>query len=319
MDGKTLSRDLRELLQESGTSSFMDDKTTYDWIYRAACHYAFLTRALTGESTGTIVQGVRTYSLPVDYLRLYARHNRSDRFFIKINDGVSDSFVFDRAYDAVQFENNSSQQAIASSFSVIDALPLTRLTSAVTSTGAVNTPLSGECYLNDTTGTFLTKVAVGDFVHNPAEGDDGASGVVIAVVSNIKLTCALFDNASGEPVGYTSGQTYVINQQGRYAVYLDPPPLTAGYIITVPYIRRPAPVYSPYAAYQFPGDASLALILYAAWAYKYRDREPNYGDAMYGHFERAVKISSHATNRAQVRRAFHVNFSKRGTSSGSVR
>lgn len=316
MDGKTLLRQARELLQESGTSSFLDDKTTYDWIYRAACEYAFRTRLLTTSTTVVTVQGIRTYALPIDYLRLYAKHNREDRYFIKINDGVSDSFVYDRDYGSVLHENNSSQSAIASSFSLVDATPATPLSGAVTSDGAVNSPFTGECYLNDAAGAFLTTVAVGDYVHN---SKTDCSGVVIAVTSNAQLTCAIFDNAAGTAAGFASGDTYVINQQGRFAIYLDPPPLTTGYAISVPYIRRPAPVYSPYRAYQFPGDPSMALISYAAWAYKYRDREPNFGDALFQHFDRAIRAGTLATNRALTRRNFRVNLIKRGTSSGSWR
>lgn len=310
MDGDRLIKGLARVLQEDiGTSGFLNPFTSYKFLNEAAREYARRTKSLTNTTTITTVANQTNYDLPVDFYGTFVT-DTFNRPQIKINDGSSDSWVTFRDYDAVYFGNITDAAPIPYNFSVIDKTsPGSAITGTTTAVGAAS---NGECTLTDSTAPFGS-VAVGDEVHNLTDGSDG---VVIAVTSSSALVCALFNGTNND---WTSADAYVVVPQGRWQLVLNPPPSVSGYTVTVTYYAKPAPVYSPYRAFRFTPEAEIPLINYAAWLYKYRDRDPNMGDTFYRLFEMGVRRAVASSGRALNRFNFHVNLTQRGYADRSYR
>ena len=272
MDGWTLVRDVRELLNESSTSSFITDRTTYDYLYEAACDLNSRIQGLTGEQEVKTVANVKEYELNEDFMGLFLRSE--GRYVLKFNNGTFDSWLRWRDFDFLYVLNTDRTATIPNLFTIKDAPASSPITGqASESLLSVN----GECTLKSSTEAF-SDVCVGDLVHNTT---DDSHGVVVAVTSNTEIVTALFEGLNNY---WEEDDYFVITQRGRYNIILDPTPSESNYTLYVPYIKKLEPVYSPYRTYPFPGEFRFSLAKYAAWLYKYRDREPNYGDAWYKHY-----------------------------------
>jgi hypothetical protein len=136
------------------------------------------------------------------------------------------------------------------------------------------------------------------------------TGVVLSILSATALKVALYDS-NGDPVACASNDSYVIQPQGRQEIYFEPPPSTSNHLVTVNYLSLPDPVYSDYGTYRFSQKGMEAIIKYAAWLYKYRDAEPDFGDMLYVMFDREVR-DYHQRFRPRIRkRGFNVNMKVR--------
>jgi hypothetical protein len=278
----------------------MDDFTTYDFLYEAAKQLVDRTGCLKSSQNITTVADDDEYNLNPDFLRLYAK-NSSGNYYVRLNDGSTNHFLTWKDYEDIIYDNNTTSVPIPSRFSIIDTSKGTQVTGTATSAGALS---AGQCTLTDTAADF-SDVNPGAIVHNTTDSSDG---VVLSKTSSTVLVTALFGGTDND---WDSSDAYVIQPQSRYQIYLDPPPSTAGYTLMVPYIQQPDPVYSNYGIYRFPDQYKEALVKYAFWLYKYRDREPNFGDAMYQFWEMQVGRASHSINRAQRPTGFKVNLLKR--------
>ena len=299
MDGTDLLRRLRQLLNEDSDSGWLDKQSSYDFLFEAAVEYVDRTACLRGTQEITTVADDEAYNLNPDFLKLYLR-NKGNNYYIKINDGSNDYFSTFKDYEDIYYENNSTSVAIPSHFTIIDAALPSEVSGTATSAGAAS---EGKCTLTDSAADF-TDVEAGAVVNNTT---DGSNGIVLSKTSTTALVTALFDGTDND---WDSSDAYVIQPQGRQQIILDPPPSTANYTIYVPYVRRPAPVYSDYGAYRFANPSHL--VKYAFWLYKYRDREPNFGDAMYRYWDFEVRKKAHTINRAQRPSNWKVNLKKRG-------
>jgi len=300
MDGLDLLRRLRQLLNEDTDSGWMDTYTSYDYLYEAAKSTVDRIGCLKSSQDITTVAEDNEYNLNPDFMRLYAQ-NKSGNYYVRLYDGSNYNFLTWKDYEDIVYENNTDSVAIPSRFSIIDTSKGTQLTGTATSDGDAS---AGECTLTDTAADFSTAEA-GAIVHNTTDGSDG---VVLSKTSTTALVVALFGGTGND---WDSSDAYVIQPQSRYQIFLDPPPSTAGYTLYVPYIQQPAPVYSDYGIYRFSDQYKEALIKYAFWLYKYRDREPNFGDAMYKFWEMQTGRSAYSFNRGQRPGGFKVNFLKR--------
>jgi hypothetical protein len=299
MDGWTLLRRLRELLAETDGSEFLDDRTSYDYLYEGARRVAFATSAWPSFTTITTVADQATYILPGDYLGPYLKDDSNQRF-IKYNDGSSDYWLYWSDYDQIVLNNESDSVTIPSSFTIKMADASSRIEGTATAT---NTSSQGEVILEDSAASFTDDtVAPGDLVHNV---DDDSHGVVLARLSGTQLRVALFDGTNNY---FTVGDTYIITAISRHELMLAPPPASDGHIITLYYLKAPTPVYSPYRSYGFSPDCSEAMVNYAAWLYKYRDREPDYGDRLYMRYHEAIRHYNAMLNKARQRKRLMVNF-----------
>lgn len=311
MDGFSIVRKLRNLISEGSDSGWLDVKTSYDYIYEAIIATVGRVNLLTTTDTLTTVASTTSYTLNYNFLKLYMTDNRN-RYFVKYYDGTSTYFIYHKPYDEIYLANNTTAVTIPSSFSIMDATPLARITGSATSTAAQS---NGESTLTSTTSDF-TNAEPGDLIHNTT---DASHGVIISKTSSTVLITALYDGTNNY---WTSADAYIIVPAHRYKLILDPPPSTASHIVTVPYIFKPDPVYSAtiltgYRGYPIPDEYEAGIIKYAAWLYKYRDREPQYGDAFYKYWDDDLRRKAKMSNDALRRKGYRVNFIRSASTSGS--
>ena len=301
MDGRTLFIKLRNILQESATSTFLDDRTSYDYLYSAVEETLKRTYAHTANDTITTVAAQTAYNLNPDFLELYIR-NTSNELVVKYSDGTNDYWPTFVTYEHLFLANQSDSVSIPDNFTIREASAPTRLSSTATSDG---NKANGEATLTDSTASFTNTISAGDIVHNVT---DASSGIVISVTSNTALLVALFGGTDNE---WDSSDAYIISPRRRFQIVLDPPPSTAGHTITVPYIERPTPVYSPYRSYNLSSvDYEDAIVSYAAWLYKYQDREPSYGDKFYQYWDLKTRRIGNQMDVTKQRKRLFVNLRK---------
>lgn len=222
--------------------------------------------------------------------------------FLKYSDGTNTFWLTWKDYEDIKRGDNTTSISIPSNFTIINVPTLsTQISSTTTSAGASS---GGEATLTDTASDF-SDVEAGDWVHNSSDSSDG---MVLSKTSITALKTALF---GGDNDDYTSGDAYVIQPQGRLRLVLDPPPSTASHTVTVEYIQKPAPVYSDYGVYRFQSQYTEALVKYAAWLYKYRDREPNFGDAWFQYWDRQTRRAVENLDTAFNRKGLKVNMKRR--------
>lgn len=278
MDGKTLLNAVEKLLQESSDSGILDDFTTFQFLNQAAEDIAFRTGALTGSSEITTVANTSAYDLPADFNGLYLRDG-SQNLVLPYTDGsTTSSLGWEDSNASTLYNAITSTAGVPVKFSVIDkGSLLSRVSGSALAEGASS---GGESTLS---GADFDNVSAGDIVHNTT---DGSTGVVLAKSGTTSLTTALFDGTSND---WSTDDGYVIQPQPRNQINLTPKPSGAGKTLTVHYIARPAPVYSDYGAFRFPYQFTPALTKYAAWLYKYKDKDPNYGDKWYVHYDQQLR------------------------------
>lgn len=284
MDGSDLTRRLEQLMNEEEGSDWLDPRSTYDYLYEAAMAFVDRTNCLKATQSITTVADQQEYNLNPDFLKLYIT-NSSEELIIKYGD---DNFLTWKDYEDIIYANETASVTMPSHFSIIDTVLSSQETGAATSAGAATGGLST---LTDS-GADFTNVASGTVVHNTT---DGSSGMVISKTSDTVLKTALFGGTNND---WSSSDTYIIQPQGRYKLVLDAPTSVSGDTITVYYIQRPEPVYHSYGMYRFPVQYSQALIKYAFWLYKYRDKEPNTGDAMYRFWDMEIRRYGNSINQA---------------------
>ena len=310
MEGYSLVRTLRELLNETVASTFLNDRTTYDYLYFAVQDFNVRTHWATSNQTISVIAGTSSYSLNPDYagLALIDSYNRP---YIKFTYGGSDTFIYNQDYSSIVLNNSSDTAQVAQGFAITDASQAANPTGTATSTTSLS---NGETILNDTAASFLTTAAAGDYIHNTT---DGSNGVIVSITSNTSIVCALFEGINNF---WTSADAYVIVPQPRYSLVLTPIP-SASATVTVPYLVKPNPVYSLYRSYKLPTNALLPITHYAAFLYKFKDMEPDFGNAFYKSYDMfARKVAAEMRKAIPEKSGFRVNMSKmnrRSTGAGS--
>lgn len=273
-----MTRRVQLALDEETDSDFLDVKTVYDYLNEGALEVARQSNALTTTQPITIVADQTGYTLNANYLHMYLRDRGGD-FFIKYNDGTSNTFIKWKPYEDIILNDDTTSILIPTRFSITDDPTLdNQVTGTETSGGSLDSN-SGEATLTDSAADF-SDVSAGDIVHNTT---DSSSGVVVSKTSSTVLVTALFPDDPSATVekDWDSSDAYVIQPQGRFRLVLDPPPSTAGHTITFYYVHKPAPVYSAFRTFRYPPQLNLATIKYATWLLKYRDREPDFGDKLF--------------------------------------
>ncbi len=197
------------------------------------------------------------------------------------------------------YENNTDSQTIPDKFAIIDDETKDTLLSGTATSDVDDTGDESKTGLRDSAADFAD-VSPGDNIHNITDGSDG---VVLDVIESFRLDAAIFGGTDND---FDTGDEYIIQPQARLKIKLDPPPSTSGHTITVYHVQVPAPVYSDYGIYRIPRQYLQALVFYAAWLYKYRDSEPNFGDAYFTFFDREVSHNARTLNKAFNRTGFTV-------------
>ncbi len=302
MDGKRLSRQLRQMLNEEEGSNYIDPFTSYDLLNQAAVKLNDKIQHLETTQDITTVADQADYTLPANFVR-FIRVDGKGRNILRYSDG-STFHILPEKDDDVRWRNKTyttTSVDVPHSFSIqYDDTEDTQVTGTITTTAASS---AGKVTLTDAAGDF-SDVEAGDTVHNTT---DGSMGVVLSKTSSTVLVTALFDGTAND---YTSGDAYVIQPQAKYKITLNPPPSTASQTVTVEYLNRPKPVYSDYDAFQFPVDYQDALVYYAAGFYKYRHRTSDEGNAWFIHADNMVKENIQKHNKTMHRKRAIVNFKK---------
>jgi len=300
MIGAVYLNQLRHLISET-SGTWVDLRTTFDFLYEAAKDFSKETKACHNSQTITTVANQAEYDLNPDFLEVMTKDDH-DLPVIKLTDASGNiSWLSWESYsDYLQSSNSASTP---SSFAITDRAISTRLTGVIT-TGS--TPSGGETSLIATGGTF-TAVVAGDIAVNTTNSYYG-----YVLVAGTSPTTAMFNltTSGGAYVGWTIADAYMIQPAPRYKLILDPAPDTTGQIVTVPYLAKPTPVYSDYGVYPFATGYEEALISYAAWKYRYRDSKPQLGDPLYLAYERQMRKAKNVQRKATGAIGFRVNFMK---------
>ena len=280
-------------------------KNGFDYIYEAAKDFAKETGVCVGTQTITTVATQAAYALNPDFLEVLTRDKDNEGLikFATSATAVSDWLSRESYSDFLQ---NDNADGYPESFAIATGSIPTRMTGTAT---AIGTHAGGESTLTNSSGAFLT-LYPGDSVINTTAS---LSGVVIALPTiATAVKTAMFDLSSrgGAYASWASSDAYVIQPQPRYSLYLDPPPDTSGYIITVTYVAKPMPVYSDYGTYSFATGYEESLIKYAAWLYKYRDSKQNQGDPLYVMYEKQMRKAKNVHKRAAGGSGFNISFMK---------
>ncbi len=297
MDGLSMIRKLREALEESSVSSWLDEQLSYDYLYEGVVQLVQRTRCVTAEQTITTVADQAPYDLNPDFLWVWMADN-DGRYFVKYYNSSVYSFLRHREYEDVYYQNVTTSSALPSWFSIRDdqSMP-SQITGTATSTGAAT---GNKSTLVDSAADF-TNVSHGDTIHNTT---DGSNGIVLHKNSTTSIDVALFSGANND---WTIGDAYIIQPAMRYELVLDPPPSTAAHSVMVPYIARPEPVYHDYGVYRIPSHYIAHVIDYAAAKYKFRDRDPQFATQFMAMWEGKVMKEANLTARTLRRTRFRVS------------
>ena len=310
MDGYSLTNRLRNVLNESTYSTFLDDRSSYEYIYEAAKKFSQRVKNITSTDTITTVANQTNYDLNSDFNNLYFRNDRNE-FVIKYTNSANNVYWIPfRNYDAIKQAQNTTAVSIPTNFSITDKQTLSAPISGVASSNG--TKSNGECTLTATASNF-TGVVVGDEVHNTT---DVSNGIVISANSTTVLTTVLFGGTNGQ---WAANDAFVVVPQALKQLVLDPPPSASGDTISIEYLYEPAPVYSPYRTYRIDPQYEAGLVYYAAWLYKFRDREPDMADRWFKAWDEMCRRAVKEANRQMNRNQFKVNMMKRSFRDRSYR
>ena len=286
MDGHTLARSTREGLHESSAGTFMNSRTTYDYLYAGAIAFNMRAHLLVSSQTITVVQGTTSYNLNSDFAGM-ANEDSAGREFIKFTVNSADYFIYPMDYSQSVLGNSTAQGAIPIGYYILKATPPSNVTGTATSTGVLS---NGETTLTDSNASYTT-VAVGDLIHNTT---DDSHGVVVSVTNSTTIICSLFEGTTNQ---FTSGDAYIIIPQARFKLVIDPAPSQSA-TISFNYAQRPNPVYSPYRAYNYPFEYVNVLVNYAVACYKAKDRDFATSQAIMGLADKQIRDTA-----AQLRRS----------------
>jgi hypothetical protein len=311
MDGATLYYDFAQACQEDpATSGFIEKRTAYTYLYIAACELARRTNALTSTQTITTVANQTYYDLNPDFYFQYLKTDLNE-YYIVYNDGTADYYPTFRDYEATKYYP-ATAQPIPNNYSIRDKRTVETILSGTTTSAGTSTYVD-ESYLVCASQDF-SGLWPGDVVHNTKDGSIGY--VVGAGTASTSISTVLYGGTNN---AWASSDTFVVVPQPRKQIILDPPPSVSGHTITLEYIQRPVGVYSAMRTYRFNPSYLHALIAYAVWKYKYKDRAPIHGDYWFKMWDSALRDIKQTEDRSLNRRSWKVNFRKRAYTDRSYR
>jgi hypothetical protein len=311
MDGASLDYKLEQLLRESSSSAFIDQRSSYDYLYEAAKKINSRTAYLKGQQTITTVTSTSAYDLEADFMNLYFT-NSFNEYVIKYQTAAGTIYwITWKDYDKLiqNIVTSTDTTPIPSNFTIVPKKTITaRITGTATATGTL---AYEETALTDAAAPF-SDVSIGDSVHNTT---DASAGTVIAVTSTSVLVTSLF---GGTDNTWTSGDAYIVIPQGKKQIVIDTASANSGDSIIIDYVQLPTPVYSAYRTYRIDQSYEMALVYYAAWLYKSKDRDMT--DYFFKCYDREVRQASAQVDKAFGRgNSFKVNFNKRSQTDRSYR
>ena len=301
MDGYNLLFDLREALHERSDSDWLNDQSSYTYLYEAAKELNSRIAAITSYQEITTIAETAEYQLNPDFMGLYLQDSRNE-YYVKLYDGTSYYFINHKQYEDVIYDDRTTSQTIPDYFTIKPAT--TQLSNIIGTASAAGTTSNGEATLTDTSSsTKFSNAAAGDLIHNTT---DTSHGIVLAKTSATVLVTAIFDS-SGSAASWELSDAYVLVPQPRHSIVFEPLTSTAAYTVTVYYIQKPLPVFAPYRSYKFPTECKREMVQYAVARYKYRESDHKSGNDLFGLANRNTRITGSIVNKANNRGGFTMN------------
>ena len=261
---------LQEFIDGIDTKEFSDayltKKRAYECLDMTACIFCRETRALKSEIDITTVEDQQEYPLPPAFIDLYMR-DRDNNFFVRHTDITTDetSWPVQVSEERIFRQNLTEASDSPAHFCIVEKDTPTRaeISGAATDDGAELA--GGRCILEDTEKDFLgaDRVWPRDEIYNTTTD---AAGYILEVIDETHLYCALFDG--NEIADWTNKDTYIIRPSPAPLFKLDAPALSAGNIITVPYVTLPPPVFWEIGSWMLPERVCKAIASGAAALFK---------------------------------------------------
>ena len=307
MIGAVLQQKLNQQIAEFA-STWIDLKTSFDYLYEAAKDFAKETRACHENQVITTVATQPSYNLNPDFLEVMTKDDH-DNYVVGYSDGTNTTWLSWESWS--DYVQNLNSPGTPTRFCIVDAPIVDSFAGIATATGSV---IGGEATLTDAAATQFLTLYPGDYVVNTSGVGLLAiySGVVLGAIATNTVKTAMFDITvrGGAYASWAINNTYFIQPASRYQIYLDPPPLTTGSSVFVTYLSKPHPVYSDYGTYPFATGYEDALVKYAAWLYRYRDSKPQLADPLYAAYERAMRKGKSVHRKAVGVVGYRINFMK---------
>jgi hypothetical protein len=300
MIGALYLQQLNELLSEFG-GNWINIKISFDYLYEAAKDFSKETSSCHNTQIITTIANKSAYDLNPDFLEILSKDSHG-KGIVALSAEHGTNWLSWESYSNY-LQNDDNQPGYPSFYAVSDSsIPIRSIGTAVRDQDEIG----GESMLYYSIGEVPT-VFPGDSVINTTQN---CYGVVLQ--PGMPITTAMFDLSSrgGEYSSWIENDKFIIQQQPRYQIFLDPTPNESGQIITVSYLSKPAPVYSNYGTYPFATGYEEAIVKYAAWLYKYRDSKPAMGDPLYAAYERAMRKGKNVNRKAEGVVGFRVNWTK---------
>ena len=284
MDGLTMLKTLEGILNEEGLSPILVTFFSFEALDKAASDYLRETKGIARTETLTTLKDIQEYNLPPDFLELRIR-DKQHRNVMRYYDNVNAQYHWPhlKSYDYLYLANRANiggSQNTPDYFAITDATVETQITGNAAS--GSGTLVGGECTLKGATGAF-SNVHARDRVHDTTAG---YYGIVLEVEASDSLKIALFND--GEPVATASGNAFLIQPAVHAKIVLSDPSETEGHTMEIPYYGFQSPVYSNYRVWPFSPTACAGICKKASFEYKYRDRQPDFGDRLYVDYLREV-------------------------------
>ncbi len=285
MDGKTMKQVLIGILNELTDSSFLTDFFTCEMLDAAASDFVRETKGIAKTATITTDTDQQEYNLPPGFIECAARDSKK-RSMARYYDNVNSIYYWPylKSYDYLWQANRANLTGSRNApdyFSITDATLQAQISTNAISSSA----LAGEEVRVVGSNGVFENVHARARVHDV---DNSTYGIVLEVESSSSLKVALFDSLGAAATAQISGSVVIVQPEFEKKIVLSDPSETAGHTIVLPYYGLQDPVYSSYRVWPFKPSACHGIIKKAAFNYKYRDEEPNFGDRFYLDYTREV-------------------------------
>ncbi len=275
MDAHSIISKVYSLINEATTSTFIDDATTYEFLNSALREVVRRTQLFIKEATIKITAGQKSYPLPNDFLK----------FFAKTDDDYAEPALYYNSnkityidYGTYLSLDRSATARIPTNYTLNFSYPASSITGTTTSNA---TPNNGEVQLVSASGNFSSSL-IGGAVH-VTHNSVTYNGYVVEYVSPTVLVVATQPSTS-----ISAGDPYVISPPPTNIITFYPTP-SENFDLPISYYHTLPPIYSPFRSIPIPQDLLIPIACYICWLYKYKDREPVYGDKYFLIFESGIR------------------------------
>ena len=118
MTGQELVEQLQQLLNEDDSTGWMDEVTSYDYLYESVVEFISRSYCITSSQDITTVEDQSSYDINTDFLKLYMKNEDGD-YYVKYATGSTTTFLTWRDYEDIIYDNNNSSVLVPDYFSII--------------------------------------------------------------------------------------------------------------------------------------------------------------------------------------------------------